>query len=207
MELDRQTFYDLCAQADTCLKSARRLRPALESAKMDAARSEYNQVFCPSLERMFAEVEHLLKAGDRETRWREFREADPGLAEAATAFADAVKEAFRHLPRTEPAAAHLAAGRWGPFWAAAERLALSTEALRQALGGTRPGDDEAEFRPAGWFAQYTSIPGARLRQAATPGRRSKRVRKKNVDGVVYYSAADARRWWPQDMERKPLASQ
>ena len=157
MELDPQTFNDLCAQADTCLKSARRLRHALESAKMDAARSEYNQAVCPSLERMFAEVEHLLKAGDRETRWREFREEDPSLAEAAMAFTDAVKEAFRHLPRTEPAAAHLAAKRWGPFWAAAERLEQATERVRNALLEWRTGSQAQLLKELGF--EGTHYPG------------------------------------------------
>ena len=61
------------------------------------------------------------------------------------------------------------------------------------------GDDDPEWRPASWFAYDIH---ARLRMAARPNRLTKRVGKKVVDGAILYSAADARRYWPDDVVKK-----
>jgi hypothetical protein len=59
------------------------------------------------------------------------------------------------------------------------------------------GDDV--YRPAAWFSG--DMPG-RLRKAASKNRKTKRVRTRKIDGVVVYSVADARRWWPRDMPKE-----
>ena len=61
--------------------------------------------------------------------------------------------------------------------------------------------DEEVYHPAQWFTLNTNISPSRLRQATRSGRKSKRVRKKTVDGVECYSLSDATQWWPQDMKK------
>lgn len=78
---------------------------------------------------------------------------------------------------------------------------LPTRAVTE-YGGFRSsetGGDDADFRPASWFAQATKIKPSRLRTAANPKRKSKRVRTRIIDGVVCYSMSDARLWWSNDM--------
>lgn len=58
------------------------------------------------------------------------------------------------------------------------------------------GDEENEYRPASFFGKSM---GSRLRKAAAPDRKSKRVRSKTVDGEIMYNLIDARRWWPRDI--------
>lgn len=64
-----------------------------------------------------------------------------------------------------------------------------------------PTDSDEDFRSGQWFALETKIPTARLRQAARPNRKTKRVRKRTNDGVECYSVSDARQWWPNDMTK------
>jgi hypothetical protein len=52
------------------------------------------------------------------------------------------------------------------------------------------------YRPAAWFKAKTKIKINTLHAAAAAARKSKRVRKKVVDGVPLFSVEDARRWWP-----------
>ena len=54
----------------------------------------------------------------------------------------------------------------------------------KALIPENSGDDDAEFRPAGWFSDNTKVKLPCIRQAALPARKSKHVRKKTVDNVV-----------------------
>ena len=62
------------------------------------------------------------------------------------------------------------------------------------------------FKSAAWFADQTNIPQNRLRQAALPTRRTKRVRKRKLpNGEVGYCLQDARDAWPDDMEKKRRA--
>lgn len=72
-----------------------------------------------------------------------------------------------------------------------------------ASDGDGIGSDDAEdgFQSGQWFTLNTKIPTARLRQAAAPGRKNKRVRKRTIDGVECYSVFDARQWWPNDMTK------
>lgn len=62
----------------------------------------------------------------------------------------------------------------------------------------KPNYSDSEFRPATWFPKGMAD---RLRQAASKKRKTKRVRTKRIDGVVCYSVADARRWWPDDVPK------
>lgn len=59
-------------------------------------------------------------------------------------------------------------------------------------------DNESDYAPGEWFTLYTNIPTARLRQAASPKRKSKRVGIKMIDGRPWYCKKDASRWWPDD---------
>ena len=59
--------------------------------------------------------------------------------------------------------------------------------------------DNGEYRPATWFPKGMAD---RLRQAASKKRKTKRVATRTVDGVVCYSVADARRWWPTDVPKE-----
>jgi len=56
-------------------------------------------------------------------------------------------------------------------------------------------DQGADFRP---ISSFPAELHARIRQAVLPGRKSKRVRKRKIDGVNEYSFTDAKRWWPGD---------
>ena len=64
------------------------------------------------------------------------------------------------------------------------------------------GVENDEYQPGQWFTNNTDIPTSRLRQAARKGRRKKRVRKTEKDGVVCYSVKDAKRWWQGDFQKK-----
>lgn len=58
---------------------------------------------------------------------------------------------------------------------------------------------EGEYQSAQWFTLNTHVPTPRLRMAARPGRKSKHVRTKVIDGVTCYLVTDVRQWWSQDM--------
>jgi hypothetical protein len=60
-----------------------------------------------------------------------------------------------------------------------------------------PERDDADWKPADHFPLKMR---SRLRQATRDGRKSKRVRKKVVDGTVLYSLSDARRWWGSELK-------
>lgn len=60
-----------------------------------------------------------------------------------------------------------------------------------------PEHDHEEWKPASHFPLKMR---GRLRHAARAGRKTKRVRKKTVDGAVLYSLSDARRWWGAELE-------
>ncbi len=56
--------------------------------------------------------------------------------------------------------------------------------------------DHDEYRPAAWFKNKIA---ARLRMAASPKRKSKRVATREIDGVRCYRVLDVRQWWPKDV--------
>lgn len=56
--------------------------------------------------------------------------------------------------------------------------------------------DSNEYQPASWFKKEL---GPRLRMAANPDRKTKRVKTRTVDGVTLYCVADARQWWSTDV--------
>mgnify|MGYP007037745002 CR=1 FL=1 len=76
---------------------------------------------------------------------------------------------------------------------------LTDEAAPATEAAGEIAKDEGEFHPASWFRKGMA---ARLRMAARPNRKSKRVRSRVIDGVVCYSVEDARRWWPKDVPKK-----
>jgi hypothetical protein len=84
--------------------------------------------------------------------------------------------------------------------AIAARLAIqfTIDVLSPAPSASEPvpAADE-EFWPAAAFPKGMA---ARLRMAARKSRKTKRVASKVIDGVVCYSVADARRWWPDEMQ-------
>ncbi len=76
----------------------------------------------------------------------------------------------------------------------------TTQHARDANPHSPPSEEDGEYRPASWFGKVLA---ARLRQAARPDRKTKRVRSRVIDGVKCYSVNDARRWWPEDMPKNP----
>lgn len=61
------------------------------------------------------------------------------------------------------------------------------------------------YKPAGWFAQHTDIPSPRLRKAARPERKRKKVRMRVIDGRPHYHAGDVERWWESDFQKAHLS--
>lgn len=78
--------------------------------------------------------------------------------------------------------------------------AASADALEHfAAGLTTPDRDDPEWWTIGQFPPRVR---ERVEKAASPNRKSKRVRMtKHADGTRFFSAADARRWWPRDMAK------
>ena len=64
--------------------------------------------------------------------------------------------------------------------------------LKQSLDG----EEMLEWAPASAFSLELA---SRVRQAAQPGRKTKRVRKNVVDGVTLYCLNDIRRFWRDDL--------
>ena len=58
--------------------------------------------------------------------------------------------------------------------------------------------EDTRFLSASSFGKSMA---ARLRMAASPKRKGKRVATIEIDGVVCYSVADAKRWWPRDVPK------
>lgn len=84
------------------------------------------------------------------------------------------------------------------LFATLERAMIALNAAEQVILGRTNGDTD-DYRPASWFPKGMAD---RLRQAASPNRKGKRVRARTIDGVKCYSVADARRWWPSDVPRE-----
>lgn len=55
---------------------------------------------------------------------------------------------------------------------------------------------DPEWKSARWFVSSTGVRASTLREASREFRKTKRVRKCDMDGDSMYSAADARRVWP-----------
>jgi hypothetical protein len=85
------------------------------------------------------------------------------------------------------------------FGALAEAIAarvVELQSVPQSESAT-PEHDGEDWKPADHFPVKMR---SRLRQATRDERKSKRVRKKVVDGTVLYSLSDARRWWSAELE-------
>lgn len=83
----------------------------------------------------------------------------------------------------------------GQLEAVAPTVTPAAKGADGAKSGAPERDDE-EWQPAHYFPKRMQ---GRLRTAALKGRKSKRVRKKVVDGATLYSLSDARRWWGADL--------
>ena len=73
--------------------------------------------------------------------------------------------------------------------------AVELQSVPQSSSAAPEGDDE-EWKPASFFPPKMH---GRLRQATRPDRKSKRVKKKVVDGATLYSLSDVQRWWGADL--------
>jgi hypothetical protein len=71
-----------------------------------------------------------------------------------------------------------------------ERAARQTEPQKQ--------NGDQDYRPGAWFGKNLT---PRLRMAAAKSRKTKRVRRKKIDGVWCYNVSDARQWWPSDVPK------
>lgn len=80
--------------------------------------------------------------------------------------------------------------------AAPERVVQTEAASTDDAMPPAPEGDE-EWKPAMFFPLKMR---SRLRQATRKDRKSKRVRKRVVDGTILYSLSDARRWWGVELE-------
>lgn len=83
-----------------------------------------------------------------------------------------------------------------------DHLQKLSEELSRLVGdaGVVPVEGADDYKPASWFTRTTKVKPSRLRQAASPQRKSMRVHRRQDDGTWVYSVADARRWWPDDMQ-------
>ena len=69
--------------------------------------------------------------------------------------------------------------------------------IRDDLGERSGGENDAKgYKPP---SAYPVTVADRIRKAAQPSRKTKRVRTKTVDGVKLYCDADIRQWWPNDL--------
>jgi hypothetical protein len=126
------------------------------------------------------------------TTWREARLQASAICQSEAIAGIPVNLGYRvGLDRLEAAARGAVDS---PGVAAASTMPKPSDADMPA-GGSGQGDGDDRYLPASSFPK-TMRP--RLRQAARPLRKSKRVRSKRVNGVVLYSLRDAQVWWPHD---------
>lgn len=97
-------------------------------------------------------------------------------------------------------------GEYGECFAVNARAVTNVGAVVDELLGhdpqpapQDPSQNNGEYRPATWFRKGMAD---RLRQAASRKRKTKRVATRMIDGVVCYSVADARQWWPDDVPKE-----
>jgi len=69
---------------------------------------------------------------------------------------------------------------------------------RNGVSGSEPPPEC--FKPMAWFTIRCPGIDSRIRMAASPGRKTKRVRVMLHDGVLLYSVADAMQWWADDLK-------
>ena len=79
-------------------------------------------------------------------------------------------------------------------FAALESLVIWSESESAKSKGD---EADADYRPVGAFPRTMH---ACIRQAAQSKRKSKRVRKRKIDGSVEYSYVDVQHWWPEDLQ-------
>lgn len=87
-------------------------------------------------------------------------------------------------------AAHVNAIEWTEQWMIYRQRQLCDMKDSESLDST--------YLPASSFGKTLA---ARLRMAAGKSRKGKKVSTRRIDGVVCYSLADAKRWWPRDVPK------
>lgn len=80
----------------------------------------------------------------------------------------------------------------------ARALAAAPDAEDIAPVDGAASSDQQEWQPLAWFPQTMR---SRIRKAAGPRRKTKRVGTKTMDGVKFYSAKAARRYWARDLPK------
>ncbi|MCA9312600.1 MAG: hypothetical protein KDA21_15405 [Phycisphaerales bacterium] len=114
------------------------------------------------------------------------------------------KRILQHHLRSAAAEAGLAqyttpfdeVGRAVRSWLIGTRGMTDAEAGRVTVAEAIEWLTEGDFAPIAWFQTNTRIPPATLRQAAAPDRKTKRLRRRSIDGQFCYSKSDAKRNWP-----------
>lgn len=119
----------------------------------------------------------------------------------------ALMEAAQAFSRQGRNAGDVTVARLNPTAESDARARATIKHLRGVLANTSANPrlatastaDEGEYQPASWFGK--SLAG-RLRMASGPRRKTKRVRVKKIDGVNFYSVADAKCWWGRDVKNQ-----
>lgn len=130
--------------------------------------------------------ERLLRYAEDSLRRREVAERQA---------ADALVGLLRASPERSLVASDLLAAWDKPVFGGGDDNDTKCNGRRRTL----PAPNEGEYRPATWFPKGMAD---RLRQAASKKRKTKRVAARTIDGVVCYSVADARRWWPSNVPKE-----
>ena len=87
-----------------------------------------------------------------------------------------------------------------------DRAQPATIARKQSAPDPPPEDDpNSLYKPAEWFTHNTNIRLPRLRQATSPRRKRKKVRRIIIDSRPHYNVQDAKRWWESDWTKPPRA--
>ncbi|MFZ2874572.1 MAG: hypothetical protein WAZ94_08825 [Phycisphaerales bacterium] len=144
-----------------------------------------------------ATVAKIRTIGDELTQHRTaWERSEGGPTRTPTVSPELLDRLQRAAAAMDPGAIDRAAER------AAEKMARVFDGdAKSASNGHRRklAKDDGQFRPATWFPKGMAD---RLRQAASKKRKTKRVATRTIDGVVCYSVADARRWWPSDVPKE-----
>ena len=161
----------------TCLGG---IRDRLDARESDDEAARLARAWLEAvLDERFYDVIHVSDIPKCDPDWRE-------LHELSVRSEPTLEEEFPWLLRVRPLPAE-----------AVESLVAACVVPGDDVPGQAPRSDGG-FRPACWFPPNMQ---SRLRKAAAPDRKTKKVRRCFVDGVACYCVDDARKWWPDDMNR------